>query len=80
MEYLSSGTPLIAYKLDGIPDEYDEYINYPADSTLQALSNELVRVCEMRDEFRKDIGNKAKRFVLDEKNTNVQTKKIIKLF
>jgi glycosyltransferase involved in cell wall biosynthesis len=28
LEYLSSGVPTVAYKLDGIPDEYDDYLSY----------------------------------------------------
>ena len=26
MEYLSTGRPVVCYKLDGIPDEYDKHL------------------------------------------------------
>ena len=44
MEYLLSGVPVVAYKLDGIPDEYDAYFFYPEDNTPQALAKALVTV------------------------------------
>jgi len=79
LEYLSSGVPLVAYKLDGIPNEYDEYINYVQDNSIEALKNKIVQICELSDEDRFQIGQKAKNFVLKEKNAVAQTKKILEL-
>jgi glycosyltransferase involved in cell wall biosynthesis len=77
LEYLSSGVPVVAYKLDGIPDEYDDYINYPADDSAEAMCNELERLLGMTDEERKAVGQRAKEFVLGTKNKVQQTKRII---
>ena len=44
MEYLSSGTPMLGYKLDGIPDEYDRYINYFTEDSPKALSEAIQRI------------------------------------
>lgn len=77
LEYLSSGVPVVAYKLDGIPDEYDDYINYPADDSADAMCKEFERLLEMTDEERKAVGRKAKDFVLGTKNRVQQTKRII---
>ena len=77
MEYLSSGTPVIAYKLDGIPDEYDKYINFVTDNSPSALANAIVETCELSKNKRTLIGEKARAFVLEEKNYLVQTKKIL---
>lgn len=79
MEYLSSGVPVVAYKLDGIPDEYDDYIFYVKDNSVQALTDKLLEVCELSGEERAEIGRKASDFVLSQKNPIAQTKKIINL-
>ena len=78
LEYLSSGVPLVAYKLDGIPDEYDEYINYVEDSSSKALAVKLQQICELDDETRAQIGQKAQKFVLENKNHIVQAQKILR--
>jgi glycosyltransferase involved in cell wall biosynthesis len=77
LEYLSSGVPLVAYKLDGIPDEYDDFIIYPVDDTEISLANEITKICNMADEDRKTLGLKAKDFVYKNKNKVTQSEKII---
>ncbi len=77
MEYLASGVPVVAYKLDGIPDEYDEYIKYVPNDLTETLAKTLQEVCELSAEERRRIGEKARKFVLEEKTAVSQTKKII---
>lgn len=77
MEYLSSGVPVVAYKLDGIPDEYDQYICYAADDTPETLAKTIQSICALPKEERAKIGERAKRFVLENKNKVMQTKKIL---
>ncbi len=79
MEYLSSGRPVVAYKLDGIPDEYDDYIQYVRDNSIDALSLKLVDVCEKSNEELEAIGRRGKEFVLREKNKFVQTERIMEM-
>lgn len=79
MEYLASGVPVVAYKLDGIPDEYDEYLTYPDDNTPTALARSLTDILSMPLEKRKELGMKGKNFVISEKNAKSQTLKIIEL-
>lgn len=50
LEYLASGVPVIAYKLDGIPDEYDPYISYVPDNTPQALASVITHICSKSDQ------------------------------
>lgn len=77
LEYLSSGVPLVAYKLDGIPDEYDGYITYPEDDSPEALSQEIIKICALSDEERNLLGKKAKDFVFENKNKVKQAQRII---
>ena len=77
MEYLTSGTPVVAYKLDGIPTEYKDYIHYVEGDTCEDLAYAITSICELGAEAREEIGAKARKFVLDEKNAVSQTKKIL---
>lgn len=79
MEYLSSGVPVVAYKLDGMPDEYDSYIQYVEDNAIESLKEKLVEVCELSEEERQNLGSAGRAFVLTEKNSTVQVKKIVTL-
>ena len=77
LEYLSSGVPTVAYKLDGIPDEYDDYIIYPRDDSPETLCDVLTALSEKSDDERKDLGEKAKHFVTETKNKTQQSKRIV---
>lgn len=79
MEYLLSGKPVIAYKLEGIPIEYDNYICYVKGYKPIDLTNKIIEICEKSDEEREKIGNYSREFVLREKNNKAQTLKIIKM-
>lgn len=79
LEYLSAGRPLVAYKLDGIPDEYDEYIFYVEDDSIQTLSNKIVEICSMDNNVLFEHCRKTQQFVFENKNELAQTKKIIEL-
>lgn len=77
MEYLVSGTPMIGYKLEGIPSEYyDHYY------TIDGLSEEcLVNAIQSTMDLPQDIlDTKAKsayNFVMQNKTAKMQTKRIL---
>lgn len=77
MEYLAAGVPVVAYKLEGIPDEYDDYIHYVPDNKPETLAAVLNDMCCLSEEERQHIGERAKKFVLEEKNKIKQTKRIL---
>ncbi len=77
MEYLASGVPVVAYKLDGIPDEYDDYIHYVPDNAPRAMAEVLTGLLALPLVKRKEMGEEARRFVLKEKNAKSQTKRIL---
>jgi glycosyltransferase involved in cell wall biosynthesis len=79
MEYLSAGKPVICYKLGGIPDEYDNYLIYVKDNSIKALADKIIETCEKTKSERILIGEQNMEFVLEQKNTFVQTQKIIRL-
>ena len=77
LEYLLSGRPVIAYKLPGIPDEYDKYMFFIESVTASEMAKTIMYVCELCPDEQSKFGEKARRFVLDNKNNIVQTKRII---
>jgi glycosyltransferase involved in cell wall biosynthesis len=76
MEYMASGKPVVMYKLDGIPDEYDKYLNYVTGSTSESLSNTIKYVLENLDEANQKA-SAARTFILKNKNSKKQVEKIL---
>lgn len=79
MEYLQSGIPTIAYKLDGIPDDYDQYINYIEDEKKESLTKKIITICEDQSGIYNEKAFRAKVYVESEKNYIKQSSKIIEL-
>jgi glycosyltransferase involved in cell wall biosynthesis len=77
MEYLASGVPVVAYKLDGIPDEYDKYLTYPTGETAQDLAKALEGVCALDVATWERVGQAGREFVLNYKNQEIQAKRIL---
>lgn len=77
MEYMMSGKPVLMYKLDGIPDEYDRYLSYVTGSTADDLKNAIVELCSKSQTELETMGKMAKEWVLKEKNCKTQAQKII---
>lgn len=76
LEYLSSGTPVISYKLDGIPDEYFEHI-FTVEDIPDGLFKSLKEVLEKPEIELNEKGKQSREFVLREKNSTVQVGKIL---
>lgn len=79
MEYMMTGRPIVCYKLDGMPDEYDDFLNYVSDNSIESLKNKLVEVIFMKQEELTNQGIKNRKFVLENKNNNIQAKKILQM-
>ena len=79
MEYLLSGRPTIAYKLSGIPDEYEKYIFFIDKNTVQSMAEKTVEVCEKSSQELSIFGTKAQKYILEEKNNIKQARRIIKM-
>jgi glycosyltransferase involved in cell wall biosynthesis len=77
LEYMLTGRPVVAYKLDGIPEEYDKYICYVEDDSIDSLKSTIENILLMDEVSRIDLGNMARSFVLNEKNNILASKRII---
>lgn len=78
IEYMASGTPMVGYRLPGIPDEYYEYI-YEVPEEDNGLEACLKKVMALSEQERNQFGLLAKQFVQKEKNAAKQCAKIMKL-
>lgn len=74
VEYMLSGTPTLTSRLDGIPDEYYDYV-YTLDNTdVEKIALKIGEILEKDD----DIGKAARNFVLENKNSRAQAEKLLK--
>ncbi len=79
MEYLASGRPVLGYKLDGIPAEYDPYIQYVEDNSVAALQEKLLTICSLSPKIRQTMGDASRAFILEHKTPKKQCEKIVKM-
>lgn len=77
VEYMKSGTPVLMFKLEGIPKCYDDYLYYFDKSDINSMSRRIVEICEKSNDELADFGAKAKLFVETQKNGDIQANKII---
>ncbi|MBQ8291216.1 MAG: glycosyltransferase [Clostridia bacterium] len=77
VEYMMTAKPVIMYKLEGMPDEYDEYLSYLTGENTEAIKRELTAVFETNYNLLADKGQRAREFVLRNKNADVQAQKIV---
>jgi len=77
MEYMSSGTPVLLFKLPGIPDEYYRYLFTIDGSGPKAIAESITEILNGPSELRESKARKAREFVLSEKTNIVQTRRIL---
>lgn len=78
LEYMLSGTPMLGYKLAGIPEEYYDNMFVIQDSE-NGMEEALRKAMNLPEAERIKMGEKAKQFVVKEKNPEKQCKKILEL-
>lgn len=79
IEYLSTARPIIAYKLDGIPDIYYDYLFFPKDNSVDALKELIIKVSNLPYNVRKQRGIEGRNFVLHRTNPAAQMRKLVEL-
>ena len=77
MEYMVSGTPVLTAKLPGMPLEYHNYVYLLEDETVEGITESLTRILNKPESELRELGNKAKNFVLKEKSNVCQAQRII---
>ena len=79
LEYMASGTPLLTTPLEGMPDEYKQYVYLINDETIEGLKQCITEIINKPAFELEAKGSEAKQFVLDKKNNVVQSQRMISL-
>jgi Glycosyltransferase len=77
MDYLISGTPTLMFKLDGIPNKYDQFLNYFTFNNAEQMAQDINSLLE-RYEACLDKATKGKKYILEKKNNYFLCDKILK--
>lgn len=72
LEYMLSGVPTLTMRLPSMPNEYFEYVYLIEDETIDAVRDALIRVFSIPGKELAMTGEKARHFVLHQKNHRVQ--------
>ena len=77
MEYMTSGTPMIGYKLEGMPEDYYKYIYVIPDETLSTLTN-TINIVLSKDQMELNrMAEKAYEFIKSYKTSEKQVGRIL---
>lgn len=76
-EYLVSGTPFLSTKLVCYPKEYDSYIYFIEDNSIEKIKQGICLVASKSEEERAEFGKKAREFIIHEKASEIQVKKLV---
>lgn len=76
VEYMASGTPVLTTKLPGIPEEYFRYVYTFEDESIEGMASEINRILSMSIDDLWEFGDKAREFIIKNKNNIIQTQKI----
>lgn len=79
MEYMTSGTPVLANKLPGIPEEYYDYIYTFSGESVDEMAESMKAVFAEPQSAWNKKGLDAYRFVTEQKNSRAQAKKVLQL-
>lgn len=77
MEYLASGTPTLMCKLQCIPADYEPYLFFIKDESIDGYKEAMLDVLSRSDSELKEFGINARHFILDSKTPQIQARKII---
>ena len=74
-EYMASGTPFVTTKLEGIPEEYGDYIFF-TEYTDDAIIKNIEEILQKDEKELELLGNKARKFVIENKSAVKQVGRI----
>ena len=75
-EYLLSGTPVVSFRIGGIPEDYFPYLYLAERETPEALSSAILKALSLSREACLRRGRAAQRFIREEKSPREAAEKI----
>lgn len=79
MEYFASGTPVLMYRLQGVPVEYYDYCYTIQGTSIDDFANSLKSILTIDKQNRQELAEKAKEFIYKNKTSKMQVSKILHL-
>lgn len=76
LEYMYSGRPVLTTKLSGIPDEYNDYLFFIEDESVEGIKNAIVGVLSRNESDLASFGKTAQDFAINVKNNERQALKL----
>lgn len=76
-EYMLSGTPVLMFKLPGIPKEYDPYLYYAPLEEPQSIADAIDKVLCQSERELNNFGKLGKQFICTRKNNRVQAQRFL---
>ncbi len=80
IEYMVSGVPLLTTRLPGIPKEYFEFVYVFKEESMEGYRISIERILEIPQEELNSFGQRAKSFILANKNNKLQAEYFYKAF
>ena len=77
LEYMRSGKPVICYKLEGIPADYDPYLQYIPAPGADGIRQAVEQLQKLTPRQRSELGQAARQYVLASKNPAAQCKRLV---
>ncbi len=77
LEYMRSGKPVICYRLEGIPSDYDQYLNYIPEPGAEGICKAVRALRSMSPQKRSKMGLAARNYVLENKNPAAQCSRLV---
>lgn len=78
-EYLASGNIVISVKMKSIPSEYDKFLVYLDALSPEEIQKKMIYVMSLSKDEAKTIGSNGKNFIIRNKNSLEQAKKMVNL-
>ena len=78
-EYMMSAKPVIMYKLEGVPDEYDGYLNYISSASIEGICDELSEIFKSDYRALQEKALCGREYVINNKSSKKQAQKIVSM-
>lgn len=77
MEYMASGRPVMMFRLDGIPEEYDEFLTYIPEKSAASIRDTMESLKNLPPAELDAIGARGREFVMKKKSRDIQMRRIL---
>lgn len=75
-EYMTSGKPVLSFKLEGMPEEYMDYLIPIEEESTEAIKEAILNVFSMSSQEKEEIAKNAYSFIKKYKSLEFQAKRI----